>query len=260
MPILTIPEDRAREINAAEADPASRWRPSWGESWWWLWFPVASTIAIVVTFRTHEQFYRDWILPEGYGVLELSQFFFAFTGFLIAFRLVFKPYVKNWRLLFAACAVFALVCFFIAGEEHSWGQHFFHWRTPEYWANINRQQETNLHNSFRSLNHFPQVVLELGILIGGLLMPLWQRVIGPFQDPLLKLFAPASQMVPIALCVLFFKTAKWIGDKDPALDIVTRPSEAMEFFFYLFILGYLVVFARRIAALETHTAKTGAKP
>ena len=52
---------------------------------------------------------------------------------------------------------------------------------------------------------------------------------------------------------LLFKIAKKIGNDDAALDLVTRPSEAMELFFYLFIFGYLLVIARRIAALEAQT-------
>ena len=255
--LISIPEDRARDIAAASADPASRWNPAWAESWWWLWLPILATIALIVTFRINEQFYRDWVKPEGYGVLELSQFLLAFGGFVIALRLMLRPYVKGWSLLFVACAAFAIVCFFIAGEEHSWGQHFFHWNTPDYWSQLNRQQETNLHNSFSALNHPPQVILEIGIVAGGILMPLWQRIMGPFQDPLLKLFAPPVALMPTALCAMLFKFAKTIGNDDAALDIVARPSEAMELFFYLFIFGYLVVFARRIAALE---AQPDAKP
>ncbi len=254
MGLLSIPDDRARAITAAAADPLGRWNLGRDEAWWWLWLPIAATLAIIVTFRTAEPFYREWILPEGYGVLELSQFLLALGGFIIALRLMFRPYVQGWGLLLAACAVFAVACLFIAGEEHSWGQHFFHWNTPDYWSQINRQNETNLHNSFSALNHLPQVFLEIGIVVGGILMPLWQRFVGPFADPLLKLFAPPAQLMPIALCALLFKIAKKIGNDDAALDLVTRPSEAMELYFYLFIFGYLVVFARRIAALQAHTA------
>ena len=45
-------------------------------------------------------------------------------------------------------ALFAAACFLFAGEELSWGQHFFGWETPASWAAHNLQEETNLHNSF----------------------------------------------------------------------------------------------------------------
>lgn len=251
MPLINAPPERAREIAAAAADPTSRWNPGAAEQWWWLWLPLVCVVAIVATFQINEPFYRDWVLPEGYGVLELSQFFMALTGFFIALRLFFTPYVKQWTLLRTMVGLFAAACLFIAGEEHSWGQHFFHWSTPEYWSQINRQQETNLHNSFRVLNHLPQLVLEIAIYVGGILMPLWQRFVGRFTDPLLVLFAPSETMLPVALSALFFKIAKRVGNDDAARDIVTRPSEAMEVFFYMFILFYLIIFARRIAALAS---------
>lgn len=43
--------------------------------------------------------------------------------------------------VFLACA-----CFFVAGEEVSWGQWIFHWDTPDALAEANLQGETNLHN------------------------------------------------------------------------------------------------------------------
>lgn len=39
-----------------------------------------------------------------------------------------------------------LVLFVMAGEELSWGQRIFGWSTPESYAKINAQSETNLHN------------------------------------------------------------------------------------------------------------------
>ncbi|MGQ0673249.1 MAG: hypothetical protein ACT4N2_10290 [Hyphomicrobium sp.] len=252
MSFFSVPASYARAIAAAADDPRSRWSPGRSEAWWWLAVPVLAVIGIIAVFRIDEPFYRAWILPEGYGVLELSQFLLALGGCLIALRLLTTSTVKGWRLLLVAVAIFAGACFFIAGEEHSWGQHFFQWQTPEYWSEINRQQETNLHNSFRVLNHLPQLILEIGIATGGLLMPLYQWVAGPFRDPLLRLFAPANALVPAALAALLFKAAKRIGDSDPARDLVTRPSEAMELFFYLFIFFYMVVLARRVRALGRH--------
>ncbi len=47
----------------------------------------------------------------------------------------------RWPLALAAVA-----CFAIAGEELSWGQWIFHWDTPQALAEVNLQNETNLHN------------------------------------------------------------------------------------------------------------------
>ncbi|MEE2526544.1 hypothetical protein V0U79_09210 [Hyphobacterium sp. HN65] len=57
--------------------------------------------------------------------------------------------VLAWRSTGLARPVYALIalaCFFIAGEELSWGQWIFHWSTPDSLAEVNLQNETNLHN------------------------------------------------------------------------------------------------------------------
>ena len=46
----------------------------------------------------------------------------------------------------AIFAFVALGCFFVAGEELSWGQWIFGWGTPEALAAVNLQNETNAHN------------------------------------------------------------------------------------------------------------------
>lgn len=44
---------------------------------------------------------------------------------------------------FLLLSLFFFLCF---GEEISWGQRFFGWATPDAWAGINAQKETNIHN------------------------------------------------------------------------------------------------------------------
>ncbi len=41
---------------------------------------------------------------------------------------------------------FALISILIAGEEISWGQRVFGWQTPDWLAEANKQNETNVHN------------------------------------------------------------------------------------------------------------------
>lgn len=47
------------------------------------------------------------------------------------------------RVAFLTLAALLFVC---AGEEMSWGQRIFGWKTPEQWSARNAQAETNLHN------------------------------------------------------------------------------------------------------------------
>lgn len=67
--------------------------------------------------------YADWIIPEGYGVLEFGQVLIMVAAFVIAVRLLFDPFVRARPFVFAVTAIAALSSLYIAGEEMSWGQH-----------------------------------------------------------------------------------------------------------------------------------------
>lgn len=225
--------------------------PGRNEVWWWLAIPAIVAPGLIVIYVVSKEFYAKWIFPEGYGFLELGQFFIAAAGMIVALRLLFRPYVRARRLVFAFCCLAALSCFYIAGEEHSWGQHFFHWQTPEYWAQINRQQETNLHNTLYLFGKKPRALLELGVLTGGLILPLLARYYPVIRANRWSLFIPPAAIVPTALGAALYK-----GMDSVVLNIfhirvpVQRPSEATEFFLYLFLLFYLIMFTRRIDELE----------
>lgn len=60
---------------------------------------------------------------------------------------------RPWFLM--ALAGFMALCFFLVGEELSWGQRFFGLESTEFFKSYNSQKETNLHNlviSGRSIN------------------------------------------------------------------------------------------------------------
>jgi len=223
--------------------------PGWDEAWWWLGVPLVMAIFILVTAQLTPDFYMKWILPEGYGFLEFGHFFIPLAAAIIAFRLLFKPFVRARPLTFAFLLLAGLGCLYIAGEEHSWGQHFFYWNTPEYWAEVNRQAETNLHNVHEWFNHQPRAVIQAGIFVGGLLVPLAAWFFPIVRRNRWSLFLPAAALVPTALGWLLFRSVSQLN-KDYGIALVHRPSESVETFMYLFLLFYMIVFARRIAELE----------
>lgn len=224
--------------------------PGWGEAWWWLGLPSVLAICLISINAVAREFYATWILPEGYGFLELGQFFIAFAGMSVALRLLFRPFVRARRLVFLFVCIAALGCLYIAGEEHSWGQHFFHWKTPEYWAEINRQQETNLHNTMPLFGKKPRALLEFAILVGGLILPLLAMFYPVIRSNRWSLFIPGSALVPTVLGAVLFKSMDALQKMFAIPSLVMRPSEATEMFLYLFLLIYLILFTRRIGELE----------
>ena len=90
---------------------------------------------------------------------------------LIGLRLIFTDYVWSDPLLIAWCGAMFAGGIYLAGEEASWGQHYFGWSTSDQWSQVNDQQETNLHNTSHLLDQLPRAVLQAGIVIAGIVWP-----------------------------------------------------------------------------------------
>jgi len=106
------------------------------------------------------------------GAIELLQFFVIALAFLAGAYSLLKMDFKTQHGLFVWLALGTIGAFYIAGEEISWGQWIFFWKTPEAWQVINDQKETNLHNVSSWLDQKPRIVLEIGVIMGGLILPL----------------------------------------------------------------------------------------
>lgn len=150
--------------------------------------------------------------------------------------------------MLAWVALAAVCCFYVLGEELSWGQHLLGWNTPEGWAQINDQNETNLHNASSWLDQKPRLLLGIGVGVGGILVPLyalWRPQIragrlGPFLPPLICL--------PMAVIAIGVGIVWTLDGFRGHRSLFIRPSEVQEIFFYLFVLLYLVVLRRRLLA------------
>lgn len=230
--------------------------PGRGQAWWWLLIPLCLAPALVVAHAIAPDWYRARVVPEGYGFLELSHFFVPLAGFVIAVRLLRRRFVRERRLVLVFTALSAFACFYIAGEEHSWGQHFFQWETPEAWSKLNRQDETNLHNTLDVFDKNPRLLLELGVLVGGILIPIAAAFWPGVRRNRWALFLPAAALMPTALGALLFKVSSMLQNAIGTEALVFRPSEAAETFYYLFILFYLIVFSARIRELEAEQASS----
>ena len=224
--------------------------PGWSEAWWWLAGPVLVAVWLFLTWQIAPDWYSKWVIPEGYGILEFSQFVTMLVALFLAVRLLFRPFVRKRPFVFAITIISALSCLYIAGEEMSWGQHFFHWNTPEYWAMVNRQEETNLHNTYAVFEKWPRAILELGVVIGGILVPIAAIFLPRVRANRLSLFLPPAALLPTAVIAMLFKLIDLLQQGSHAETLVQRPSEAIESYLYYFILAYLIVFTRRLNELE----------
>jgi len=89
-------------------------------------------------------------VPEDhfFELIGASSLFITSILFFYGFRVARKSLDKTWVSLVKQLVylVLALLFFFGAGEEISWGQRIFGFKTPEPLAQVNKQDELNLHN------------------------------------------------------------------------------------------------------------------
>ena len=209
---------------------------------WTLWLPLGAAIVLALLGTLAPGFYDAWMNDEQ-GVVELGQWLALLAAVVVAARLLARPEVRRRPALLAWVALAGLACFYVAGEEVSWGQHLLQWNTPEYWRAVNDQQETNLHNTSSWFDQKPRTLLELGVIVGGLLAPLLRRLRPGLFRGLVDLLAPTAATVPIALVAEFAGLAKRLE-----LNVFFRPSEIQELYFYIFAFAYLAVIGRRARA------------
>lgn len=135
----------------------------------WFWLPMGLVVL---------QFAVRFVSPEMHDLYIQGQRETGLIEFLTPLALI--PGVvlgilalRRWQWLpnfFSRLwvAMVTLGAFYMAGEEVSWGQWLFYWDTPEHWAAINDQNETNLHNTSAWLDQKPRLLLELWALIGAI--------------------------------------------------------------------------------------------
>jgi hypothetical protein len=143
----------------------------------------------------------------------------------------------------------ALGCFFMMGEEISWGQRIIGFDTPQYWADKNRQQEANLHNLdwviynltssktgiFRA-NFFNLMIVGMGLALPVIALTPWARYL------IAKLAVP---VIPLRYAILF--VGAWIyGNFLQSYAInPNTPHEVREFLYAIGILVFALTGFRR---------------
>lgn len=138
---------------------------------WTLWFPLITVVFIVAVAATRLDFYQKWLISERTGILEFSNVLLPLLTSVVALRLCFLRSIRKDRFLWLWCFAMVVGGLFLAGEEASWGQHYVGWTTPEFWSGLNDQAETNFHNISHWLDQKPRLLLTIGIIVGGLVIP-----------------------------------------------------------------------------------------
>ncbi|MBL4803815.1 MAG: hypothetical protein JKY71_03030 [Alphaproteobacteria bacterium] len=175
------------------------------------------------------------------GPHESLQVFVALMALIFALWCLFilpsvqKPFLIFWVMCFVGG------CTYIVGEEISWGQHIFDWGTPEYWTDYNDQNETNLHNTSSWLDQKPRLLLMIGVLTGGLIIPLLKEFKPVLLPKKFEIIYPPAILAPTALLVLIIKIIDKVDESTPDIMLLTRSGEVEELCLFYFVLLYLMI-------------------
>ena len=177
---------------------------------------------------------------------------------VISFALIknIKRKFEN-RKLFIIIIIFTLGLIYFAGEEISWGQHWFQWNANEFFKTYNDQyingiSETNFHNISSWFDQKPRILLIFFVLFGGIFCPLYFSD-KKYSKSIKSHLIPTIYCFPTSLMCLFFylldNSYKILCYGIPGVDITCkfipelfhlRTSEIIEFYIAYFLFIYIL--------------------
>jgi len=244
--------------------------------WLYLGVPILTVLLLWIVPLGGRDVY-DLLIPDEIGLLEIGTVVFLLPAVVICV-LIFLRRRDLPRRFGVAILLLGLATLYFAGEEISWGQTYFHWKTPESFVSLNRQKETNLHNlEFDRYGQFvdlfddllsnvPRQILLALTIVGGVILPLAlrRRPQKPGTRRSLRYWAiPTVRIVPAAALAVLSTVpeklytalvkhnpaaTKWPRDSYPYMAFIDPGGELKEYAFGLVILLYVLSIYRRLRA------------
>jgi hypothetical protein len=213
--------------------------------------------AIVLMTYLNRSLYRFVTMEDG--PVEWAQFIFYALTSIMSIGIASKRWRSGHRWQSLLYAGFALMNFFVAGEEIAWGQRIFGIQTPESLREINDQGETTIHNI-----GFIQDVFNFGMF----LMAAYGSVayVANKKFHLERLWDQANYLLvpPMFLASSFFftfvyKLVRYTAVRQPSFT-VTKYAEWAELCLAFGFFVFTWMSNRRLAEQERSVAApTGAK-
>ena len=226
--------------------------------WIWVWpLPLALVIIITGYLLLEPDSYRFWIESES-GFIEIATPLILIPAVVCGVKIFRNRHTLPNKLLTIWFVMVTLGCVYFAGEDLSWGQHYIGWETPEHIAEINKQEETNLHNMSSWFNQKPRLALELFVLIGGIFVASLRKIKGEIYsaENMAYWFWPGFACLPAAILAILSRMPERIyklynhSFEFPLLPINVRYSEIQELYFAFFLMIYLISVLQRLKSVQ----------
>jgi len=225
----------------------------------WLGLPVTSFLFCLIVSFFGADAYWSLISASESAYAEYSTLLLLIPPVILSAWMFIrrKDFPDPW--LGVLVLLLFLGSFYFLGEEASWGQHFFHWATPDWIAEISDQGETNIHNVHGIFDQFPRGLLTGAAIAGFVVPPLlikkrrqWDpaRQAHPWFWPTLACLPSGLLVALVALPQKIY--GKYPPVKDPdipewfdAMFLRGKHNEIMEHFLAMFIMMYVCSLAYR---------------
>lgn len=201
-------------------------------------------LAVLVLFRVLSfETYLQLVSEDG--VLETLQFVFYFLSGALLWRRSWAQFQKRSNHLFALFFfIMGGVLLFVGLEEISWGQRFFGFRNPYFFAINNVQREVSVHNLSTFQPYLHGGYITLGLLL-GVFVPLGRPFVS--SKPLRRLL-PGWELVgyflPVSLLYLVLEAFPPVSLTGPNFyGFIWRDQEAVEM---LLAMGLFMLFAKTL--------------
>ena len=240
----------------------------------WIGLPLVSFLfcVSVAVFGGADTYLRLISRSES-AYLEHSTVVMLIPAFVMAFWLFFHSKHFFGRGLRIWVLLLGLGSFYFAGEEASWGQHYFHWHTPDWVAKVSDQGETNIHNTHGIFDQFPRGLLPASAILSLIAPPLLirkRKEWNPLEQKQEWLWPTMAALPSAALMVLSGLPQKFYrqyGDYDPRIPewfdcmfLRGRHNELKEHFIAMFILMYISSLAYRYWTLRKNPQNMKIEP
>jgi hypothetical protein len=194
-----------------------------------IWGTIASILILgifIILAETDPTSLQTLCMEDG-PIEYLTAFLFGLSSlafFLTMKRSLFLRERKEWWRYFMILS-WALLMFIFMGEEISWGQRIFNFRTPESISVSNEQNEFNIHN-ISVVNSFlggKYRYLSIMIITIGILLPLLSlNIFG--RQVIQNLFLPVSP-----ICYMGFFIGSYVFGKYYHSFLGNSAAEIREF-------------------------------